>query len=38
MGALSNGADLQFALAMVGVVALAMVLAASAVVSRRVRA
>jgi len=38
MGALSNGADLQFALAVVGVVALAMVLAASAVVSRRVRA
>ena len=38
MGALSTGADLQFALAVVGVVALVMVLTASAVVSRRVRA
>lgn len=38
MGALSTGADLQFALAVVGVVALVMVLGASAVVSRRVRA
>ena len=36
MGALSSGADLQFALAVVGVVALVMVLAASAVVSKRV--
>jgi len=36
MGALSSGADLQFALAVVGVVALLMVLTASAVVSRRV--